>query len=736
VTALKNEDCPFKLRSIIQYHDDEGNVVVIRVLLMHRAEDYLYAIRLYVHKPFPEEWSISNLEDLINSGKGQVIKIDPYEYLQTIFEERITPGRKKRRDKAWEIIRPLIKKENGDENLDIYYSNLRGKLIENRAKECSLSGKKKISENTILFYLRMYWQRGLVKNSLLNGYDKCGKTEEGRKYSSKPGNISDSERDAGTHEHIGIIITKEIEGYFEKAIDKNLGELSLERIFLEKVLGRYFSIGKDKNGRPQLLPDSMLPTKRQFNYVYEKLMSDNPEKYLKLKEGIRHFNLKNRPITGYSFLHAPFPGSLFQVDSTPLAYNIVSSFNPDWIIGGQFLYTVMDVCTDLWVASTLSFTQGWAAAMFALLVAFTNKKDYFKRYGIDLKPEDVPADGLCKFMIGDHASEWDGFNSDNVTRLGVEMANPEAYRPDLKAKVERQLGYVQDELDGYPGMVRYPKERGDKDNRLDASINKYYLTNMILRHQIYFNRNHILEEYPMSFEMISERVQRTPCNLWKWGVTNLGGVLSTYSYEAVRLNLLPQGKGSITPEGVYFDGRKYDCPTALNDYLMLQARIKGTISIVISFVPNDPDVIYVQLPNGKMEECHLNPKDKAFKYVDWDDIHDYERMNSQDIKSLESVGQQEKLNLITEDNVVIKSSLKNARRSRKGMSKRQQLLHVREHREIERQKEIAEENQKRHSVRKKHGMDNEKKPLEIPYIGPPNYADEMKDIVDRGSGNG
>lgn len=91
-------------------------------------------------------------------------------------ERRLSAKQKSIRDKAWEIVEPLVA---GDAEPDIFDKKIHRSLIKEAAR------KHGVTVTTVYKYLRKFWQRGKIKNSLLPDYENSGAAGKERKAGEK-----------------------------------------------------------------------------------------------------------------------------------------------------------------------------------------------------------------------------------------------------------------------------------------------------------------------------------------------------------------------------------------------------------------------------------------------------------------------------------------------------------------------------------------------------------------------
>src|SRR5258705_3476860 len=147
----------FKLNNIIEFHNSEGVVSVLRILAIYPKENSLIVIDIYTKNSKPFALKISSRQQL---EQAQIVNFEPHKKLWILGDEHLTPGARKLRDKAWDAIHPIIYTQDGRLNPDLFSRLPRARIISRRAKE--LAGtKSEVKVQAIKKYVRLFWIRGL-----------------------------------------------------------------------------------------------------------------------------------------------------------------------------------------------------------------------------------------------------------------------------------------------------------------------------------------------------------------------------------------------------------------------------------------------------------------------------------------------------------------------------------------------------------------------------------------------
>ena len=254
----------------------------------------------------------------------------------------------------------------------------------------------------------------------------------------------------------------------------------------------------------------------------------------------------------------------------------------------------------------------WLGAMMALDNMVANKADFCKQYGVDITEEQWPTHHLPEVIIADRG-EFEGYSvAGLINNLNIKIENTTAYRGDLKEIVERKFRTINGKVkQKAPGAIQKEyRERGDRDYRLDATLNLKEFTALVITMILHHNHK-IIDKYLMEKEMITDEIVPTPINLWTWGVQNRKGRLRTIDRAILRLNVLPRGKATISRTGIKFKNLLYGSKQAIEE--QWYAKLKNK-SIDIVYDPRHLDKIYIPNDDGMdFETCILLEPSQQYK---------------------------------------------------------------------------------------------------------------------------
>jgi hypothetical protein len=598
----------FTVNNLIQRAGSSSEAVIERLLWLDEGENSAFVIDVEGRKGVPRHVKVSELEEEVEAGRLSILTED--KWARVLDQHKLSDKQKSIRDKAWKIIEPLVV---SDAEPDIFDKNIRGSLINEAAR------KHGVTLKTVYKYLRKFWQRGKIKNSLLPDYENSGAAGKERKAGEqKRGQPRRYAFDSKIG--VGVNVDESIKKIFRVAISKfyhNPKENSLTTAY-ELMLKEYFAEDFHFEGNVRksiLVPQEQKPTFRQFRYWFEK--EQNIEKTHISRGGARKYALESRALLSSSTAEVYGPGSRYQIDATVADVYLVSRYNRNWIIGRPVVYLVIDVFSRMIVGIYVGLEgPSWLGAMMALANAAANKVSFCKEYGITITEEDWACHHLPDAILGDRGEMESRMVEVLIANLNVRIENAAPYRGDLKGIVERHFCTIHQKVKPFmPGyVISDANKRLGKDYRLDAKLDIYQFTEIIIHCALHHNNSHHLESYDCDATLVSEDVPAIPIELWKWGIKNRSGRLRSFPEDIVKLNLMPTDSARIAEDGIRFKKMRYSCEKAIRENWFERARIKKrTEQIEISYDPRTTSYLYIKSRDGRsFEKCYLLESEERY----------------------------------------------------------------------------------------------------------------------------
>ena len=686
---------------LIQFMGEDGSPDHIeRILWTDGLQKEVVTIEIFGRTSLPKFRQVDDLLTLVSLGQVIAMSDDPH--MKLITENSITEKERTIRDKAWEIIQVVTGTKNQP---NVFYASHRAELIRKASK---LFG---VSEKTIRSYLRRFWQRGQHKNALVPDYRAGAMNRSSILIGRKRGRPRKFAEIVGN----GINVDETTKRIFRVALNRfYYGQgLSLTRSY-ELMRREYYSdVVRDADGTEQrvLKSSKHTPTLGQFKYHFYKERDWKRE--ISARQSKKIYLQSHRPIMGDSTSQAYGPGGIFQIDATIADVFLVSRYNRNWIISRPVVYGVIDTFSHL-IAGLYVGLEGpsWMGAMGAIYNTAQNKVEFCKQYGIDIEEEDFPVHHLPESLLCDQGEISSKLAEPMIKNLNIKVMTTPSYRPELKAIVERLFktlnGYVKPILPG--GIQPDFRERGSHDYRLDATLDLYQFTQIMIRAILHHNSTW-MNSYQRDPLMIEDGVEPIPLKLWNWGIQNRAGKLRTIPEDLMRLHLMPTVQASITARGIRcFKGLLYSSEHALRERWFEKARNEGkSVKVTVSYDPRNLNFIYIPHEDGKgFDKCYLLNHQAQYRDKTLEEIEHLLEQEKFDRSANEDRMLQQKVDLLSEIDDIIKDAERMTKQERNaGESKSKRVRDIRINRGVEKalnRQMDAFELDKRQSVEKDGGQ--------------------------------
>jgi len=695
--------------------DTENQKKVERILWVDENNIIIYTIDVNDNEITPIMRKVSEISDALENNSASRLKEDPF--MKIMIEDEIHEKHKALREQAWSAIEDLVSPEN--EYKILKDRRIRSQLVRQAAQEHNVTDK------VIYKYLKKYWKRGKNKNALLPDFDKCGgKGKEKMLGEKKIGRPRKNAFIIGD----GINVDEATKKIFRVAISKyylTQKENPLTTAYDLMIKEFYSEDYRLVNGikKSVIIPPEQIPTFTQFRYWYNK--EQNIKKTIQSRKGSKKFELNHRATTGKSDADIIGPGSKYQIDATVGDIYLVSRYNRNWIVGRPVIYVVIDMFSRMITGLYVGLEgPSWIGAMMALTNATTDKTKFCKEYDIDIIEEDWPCYHLPESILADRG-EMEGKDIDTfINTLHVRIENTPPYRADWKGIVEQYFKTINTKVKPLvPGYIDVDfRERGGRDYRLDAKLDIYQFTQIIIKCVLYHDKSNWMKNYTRDEMAIKDDVNPIPIDLWNWGIANRSGRLRTFPENIIKLNLMPRDYAMVTEKGIRYKKMHYSCEKAMQEMWFERARNKGYWKVDISYDPRDMNYIYLRTPEGRdYEQCRLLNKnrygDKTFDEIEY--LLAYEQLEKE-----KRTGQtmQSNIDLIADIEAIVEVGEKMTLEQKDiTLSKAGRVKGIKQHRKNEKME-----------MRKKHSFDlskeepvDESQPAEVTYINQEQAEDDL-----------
>lgn len=232
--------------------------------------------------------------------------------------------------------------------------------------------------------------------------------------------------------------------------------------------------------------------------------------------------------------------------------------------------------------------------MYSLRNLFLNiisdKVELCQRYGIKIKQEDWNCNKVPAILVTDRGTEYASANFEQLAELGCSIVNLPAFRPELKAPVEKMFDMIQKSYKPYlmgRGVIDVDfRKRGAHDYRKDACLTLREFEQIILHIIIFHNTKRILPSFPYTKEMLENHIPPHCSDIWNYDVQHGLANLISVSKELLIAVLLPRIKAKFTRRGLIVNKLRYHAEGYTEQYL-------SGGEVVVAYNPEDVSTVYL-----------------------------------------------------------------------------------------------------------------------------------------------
>ncbi|WP_431028651.1 Mu transposase C-terminal domain-containing protein [Lysinibacillus sp. LZ02] len=656
------------------FRHSNGNV--IRLLHINRFTDVLYVLNMEGNRwPYPMQ-----SKDLLEAVQSNMWMEVPDTYIRAVPEENLNMKEREKRDKAWKMIMAFLGELESEELA--FIGSYRKPAID------TVLRKYQMSYNGFKALLLKYWKGGGTKNSLLPNYYKCGSSGESRNLSNrKVGRPCKNGR-------YGINIDDKVKRQFRAGLNKyyyNERNNSLKFTY-EMILKDYYTVDctDDKAGAILILAKAV-PSYNQFLYWFKKI--NDTKKEIIQRQGLRNYQQNYRTIIGASTSEG------WQFDSTQFDIYLVSSTNRNVIVGRPILHLAVCAFTRMIMGFCISFESlnGYGGEMLALYNAMTSKKQFCKKYGIDIEDTEWPYGVPSKILTDQGALEGKRIEH-AIEQLGIAIQQTPPYHADYKGIIEQAFEQLNVKIkpfaDGVVVKGNQAKERGQKDYRLQATMTIDEFTKVVIKTVLFHNNHHVLKDYVLTEEMIELGVEKIPIKLWNYYVSSYKGSVRMLPEELIRINLLPIDTATLTARGVSFRKMLYASPELLAAGDFVEARVNGSRKLKICYNPLDISEIYMYRDDGHLQKLALLEHLLTYAGKGQDEVAALKEYEQDKDRKNQEQELQAKIQLYEELEVIVENAREESVAERDpNLSKAQRIRGIKDNQQAERmlQREILRE---------------------------------------------
>ncbi|MBQ9156268.1 MAG: hypothetical protein IJ137_05765 [Eubacterium sp.] len=292
------------------------------------------------------------------------------------------------------------------------------------------------------------------------------------------------------------------------------------------------------------------PSFAQFRYFYRKTRKLQNQ-YIS-RNGLSYYQRNQRPCVGDGVQEFANHTGVFMLDSTVCDIYLVNEQGQ--VVGRPTLTASVDAYSTLCTGYSLTWEGGVYSLKKLMLHVISDKVSHCRKHGINIIEDQWPGRELPGKILTDMGAEYASETFAQIAELGITVVNLPPFRPELKPEVEKFFdviqGYYKPYLKGKGVVEPDYQERGGHDYRKDACLTLEEFERVILHCIIYYNSRRILENFPYTEQMLTNRLPPFACEIWMSDVEEGNADLIEVDEEELLLTLLPRVKGTFTEAGL------------------------------------------------------------------------------------------------------------------------------------------------------------------------------------------
>lgn len=466
-----------------------------------------------------------------------------------------------------------------------------------------------LSDSTAQRCIKTYLQSGLNESSLLPKMTKVS-SDGPYSYNHKTGRKS-------TDVSAGIVIDDEALRHFEEAVAfyKSGRAVTKKQAFDMMNFKHYSKTEVDASGHLShtLLPETKRPTYRQFEYYIDKVLSK--EEKDRIKTSAQEQRNNKRLLLSDNLKNIMGPGDYIEMDEVEVDVSLVSQINPDQTVGRPIVYAMIDVYTRAIVSVSVSFENNSVIGLTNCLLALADDKiELCANYDLSISNDIWPSNFIPRTIRTDRGSEYRSKEAKRIfNELNINLELVPGGSGSLKGSVEQwfhQMHTAQNALLEGKGLI---EKRHDSKHHREALLTIEEFKRILYAFVVAHNQTY-MKRYPLTHEMIAEKIAPTPCDLWKFGVAQYGAPRPITNRHQFIYSLLRPIDARITRKGIIYKDLYYMdfADLALREAMYRQGNKSATFEARID--PRDVGSLYTISKDGTLKSIPLNTERTGNNY--------------------------------------------------------------------------------------------------------------------------
>ena len=370
----------------------------------------------------------------------------------------------------------------------------------------------------------------------------------------------------------------------------------------------------------ELMPPQERPTYDQFLYWLKNQYGGSLPKQDRNKRSNTEYKASKAGRKGDGFKNILAPGQEYQLDETPFNEEVVSIFDLTRTtkLGKPTIYFVRD--TFSWAIAGIYITTqnpSYATAKEALFNAARDKAGFLEEINCPIDAALWPIKGVPQTLLVDRAEFHNILSEGPITDLMLTIKFTRAGRGDDKGHIETMfqvfLSYFRGLSKGLQTKSLHDIAKQVARKNACLTINELYIIAVV--YAVYFNSKKVMDRYPLTREMVADKVMPIPNELYRWGMENRPGGLTDMSEGELYFRLCEKGRVSVHRTHILLldTGLHYNCAWTLETGLQdrkesgnraerLPCRYhRGLVDVIFIWTTDGPKLATLDIQDQRFE---------------------------------------------------------------------------------------------------------------------------------------
>jgi putative transposase len=407
---------------------------------------------------------------------------------------------------------------------------------------------------TLLKWLRMYWQTGMVLSGLAPSWDNSGEdrsslTEEILRARGAPGRKIGGKKNGGGIDPFPISPKQEDAIWAQALPYINDSRRSAAHAYRQICK----MVGKSEDGKLRLEERGTYLSLTQFYAICCKRMGQHWR--IKRKAGRGKWEKDHAAHTGTVLQEAVHAGHQYEIDSTIADEELVADEDRSQVIGKPTVYFIVDRYSKYILGFQVSLdAPSWPNAVEAFLSIYEDPQKRCAELGVRYQKHLHVGAGLtCDALVADRGSDYICDMSNSFpNELGISMVNLPARMCTLHGPVESRIGLhhcsLANDAPGYqPPADQMRRQRQTYVHKAERTPKEFCAE---VQEWVDLHNETIFKDMKQPEEAIWAKVPKTPIAMWNWSVETHVGELAVHHIDDVYVSLLYEAEASVTPDGI------------------------------------------------------------------------------------------------------------------------------------------------------------------------------------------